>query len=275
MRRFEDGVVEQRAAAHPARKQHDVMGIDEAGHQQERPQRIRVAGTPPRVPVLEPRDDPIGDQRVSPKTTVGHGRSVRLGPDPAGEAVRPQRIGVEVGLHGHGVDDTVGVVGGQRLAGLGVLEVGVRDVPLAVVVRVVARGPQPVAQCRHLAAAQPPQPRIVVPLAETVGLRDPVQVGVLAREQGRPAGGTRQRARVMPSEAHAVLVEPAPAGEGAVAPVHNVVGLVRRDRALFVSHEDDDVGPLRRHLGAPVGGLAYVGYSVIQHEQRPRRCKLA
>ena len=133
---------------------------------------------------------------------------MRFGPDPAGETVRAERIGVEVSLHGGGVDDAVVVVGGQRLAGRRVVEVGVRDVPLAVVVGVVAGGAEPVAEGGHLAAAQPAHPRIVEALADAVGLGDAVQVGVLAGEDRRAARHAGQRAGVVAAEADAVLVEP-------------------------------------------------------------------
>jgi hypothetical protein len=78
---------------------------------------------------------------------------VRFGSDPSGEPVRTEWIRVEILLHGSVVDDAVVVVGGQRGAGGRILEVGVGDVPLAVVVGVVAGGAEPVAQRRHLTGA--------------------------------------------------------------------------------------------------------------------------
>ncbi len=139
------------------------------------------------VAVLQPGDDTSGDQRVAAHAGVGERRTVRLGADPAREPVRAEWVGVEIALHGGFVDVAVVVVGGDDLTGRRVDQVGVADVPLAVVVRVVAGGAEPVAERRHLALGQPAQPRVVVQLAEPVGLGHAVQVGVLAGEQRRPA----------------------------------------------------------------------------------------
>ena len=104
----------QRAAAHPAREQHDVVRVDEAGHQQERTQRVRIAGAATRVTIGEPRDDAVGDQRIAPHAGVARQRAVRLRADPPREAKRAKGIGVEIALHRGGVDDTVLVVGRQH-----------------------------------------------------------------------------------------------------------------------------------------------------------------
>ena len=57
--------------------------------------------------------------------------------------------------------------------------------PFAVVVGVVARGPEPVADRGDLTWAQPPHAGVVVAFAETVGLGDAVHFGVLTGEQRR------------------------------------------------------------------------------------------
>jgi hypothetical protein len=178
---------------------------------------------------------------------------VWLWPDPAGEAVGEQRVGVEVELHRGLVDDAIVIVGGQRFTGFGVLEIGVRDVPLAVVVGVVARFLEPVAERRHFAGAQPTQPGIVVPLTDAVGLGDPVQIGILTGEDRRPARHARERTRVVPREADAMLVEPAPTAEGPASPGQHVGRFVRWHRAFLVCHEDDDVRSIS-HAGAPFVG---------------------
>ena len=75
------------------------MRVDEAGHQQERTPGVGVARPAAGVAVVEPGDDPGGDQRVAPGPAVGERRAVRLGSDPAGEAVGIERVRVEVALH--------------------------------------------------------------------------------------------------------------------------------------------------------------------------------
>ena len=242
----------QRTAPDPRREQHDVVRVHEARDQQERSGRGRIAGAAARVAVDEPGDHPIGDQRVAAESTVGQARAVRFGADPPGEAECRQRVGIEIPLHGGRVDDPVVVVGGQRSAGGGVVQVGVRDVPLAVVVGVVSRRAEPVAQGGHLAAPQPAHPGVVIGLADAVGLGDTVQVRVLAGEDGRTARDTRQRSGVVPGEADAVLVEPAPAGQGAFPPGEDGLVLIGRDGAFLVGHHDDDVGAVS-HGSPPFG----------------------
>lgn len=122
-----------------------------AGHQQERAHRGGVTGAPPGVALGQPRDDTIGDQRVATKTAVGQPRPMGLGAHPPGEAVWPERVGVEVTPHRGRVDDALVVVGGQWCTGRGVFQIGVRDVPLAVVVSVIPGRAKPVTQRRHLA----------------------------------------------------------------------------------------------------------------------------
>jgi len=151
-----------------------------------------VAGAASGVALGEPGDDAVGDQRVASNPGVGQQRAMRFRADPAGEAERPQRIRVEVAPHRGGVDDAVVVIGRQRAARRGVGEIGVRDVPLAVVVGVVARRAEPVAQRRHLALAEPAHAGVLGGLADAVGLGDPVQVGVVPGEDGRAAGDAGQ-----------------------------------------------------------------------------------
>ena len=242
-RRVERRRLERVAAPGPRREQHDVVRVHEAGDEQERAERVGVAGPAAGVAVLAARPPPGRDERVAAGAGVGQPGAVRLGPDPAGEPVRVERVGVEVGLHRRGVDHTVVVVGGERRAGRRVEQVGVADVPLALVVGVVAAGPEPVAERRHLALAQPAHAGVVGHLAEPVGLGDAVDVGVLAGEQRRPAGHAGERAGVVAAEGDAVLVEPAAAGQRVVAPAPQVVALVGRGGPLLVGEDDDDIGP--------------------------------
>ena len=66
----------------------------------ERASRIRVVPASG-VAVLEPSDDPVGDQRITPDPGVGQ-RGAVLVLDPSGEAELVQRVGVEVGPHRRG-----------------------------------------------------------------------------------------------------------------------------------------------------------------------------
>ena len=142
------------APTHPQREQHDVVRVHEAGHQEERPLGGGVAGPASGVAVGQPGGHPLGDQRVAHQAAVGELAAVGLRPHPAREAVGPERVGVEVALDVAGQDLAARRVGRHRRA-VRPQEVGVGDVPLAVVVRVVARGPEPVAERRHLLRAHP------------------------------------------------------------------------------------------------------------------------
>ncbi len=235
-----------RVAPQPRRKQHDVVRVDEAGHQQKRAQGVRIAGGPPGVAVLEPGDHPGGDQRVAPDAGVGQRRAVGLGPHPAGEPERVEQVGVQVGLHRCGVDVAIVIVGGQRFASLRVDQVGVADVPLAVVMGVVTGGPKPVTQRGHLAFSQPTQAGVVGRLAQPVGLGHPVHVGVLPGEQCRTAGHASERTGVVPGEGNGVVIEPTSPGERVAPPGEQLVALVRRNGPLLVGHDHDHVRAGRR-----------------------------
>ncbi len=175
-------------------------GLTKLADQQERPQRGRVAGRAAGVAIVEPGDDTVGDQRVAAHPGVGERAPCGSGPTQPANPNGSSGSAGEVPLHRGGIDVAVVVVGGDDLA-VGVGEVGVADVPLAVVVRVVAGGTEPVAERGHLALGQPAQPRVVGHLAEPVGLGDAVDVRVVAGEHRRPARHAGERAGVVPLEA--------------------------------------------------------------------------
>ena len=226
--------------AEPHRSKHDVMGVDEAGHQQERPKRCRLARPPACVPVFQPGHHPVSEQGVAHEAAVGQCGAMRLGPDPAGEAELVERVGVEVRLHGVAVDYTLVVIGCQRDP-RSADQVGVAHMPLALVVRVVAAGPEPVAQRGHLARPQPAHPAVVGHLAEAIRLGNAVHIGVLAGEQRGPARHAGQRAGVVAAERYAMLCEPCDAQT--LAPSTDLGRLVGRRGPLLVGHQDHDVGP--------------------------------
>jgi len=70
--------------------------VDEAGHQQEWPLRVRLAGAAARIAVDEPPDNAVGDQRIATNAGIGQLCAVRLGTDPSREAKRCKGIGVEI-----------------------------------------------------------------------------------------------------------------------------------------------------------------------------------
>ena len=74
-----------------------------------------------------------------------------------------------------------------------------------------------------------------------------------SRIVGRRPVHTGQRAGVVALEADAVFVEPFARLEGSVMPGEGVGGLVGRDGAFLVGHQDDDVGVVR-YGSAPVAG---------------------
>ncbi len=133
------------------------MRVDEARNEEEGAPRIEVATRPAGIAILEPRDHAIGDEWIAPNARVAQFPTVRLGADPPGEAERVQPVGASVPVDTV-VDDVAVVVVRVDPVALGVVEVGMADVPLAVVVRVVAGGTEPVAERRDLTLPQPPHP---------------------------------------------------------------------------------------------------------------------
>ena len=115
-------------------EQHDVVRIDETAHE-EGSQRFLVAGFSRAYrssshATVRSAYSPVADiARVGDIGAVGR-------PDPAAEAELAKRVGIEVRLHGLGKTVTITRVGRHRLAVLH--EVGVADMPFAVVVGVVA-----------------------------------------------------------------------------------------------------------------------------------------
>ena len=138
------------SGAAPGWKQDDVVWVHEAGHQQKRPLSSGFAGPTPGVPVLQPGNDPVGNQRIAHHPAVGQQRTVGFGAYPAGKAEGVQRIGLQISPDRPSEHLPAGSVGGQRTAGRRVDEVGVAHMPFAVVVGVVSSGPEPVAQRRYL-----------------------------------------------------------------------------------------------------------------------------
>ena len=118
---------------------------------------------------------------------------------------------------------------------------GVRGVPLALVVRPIAAGAEPVAQRRHGVRRQPEHVVAVVVLGDPVGLRDAVQRRVLAGQQRRAARRARRRHRIVMTERHPVLPQPLHAGQMLPPELGELIGLVRRRVVLLIGQDDQDV----------------------------------
>ena len=136
----------------------------------------------------------LGVAREVPKADrwVRDGSWTKDGSMPLTTRVWGKRIGIEVLLYRGRIDFAAVIVGSQRSAGGRVFQIGVRDVPFAVVMSVVTRRAEPVSQRRHLTRAQPAHPGVVVHLADSVGLGHSVQVGVVSGEDRRPARHARK-----------------------------------------------------------------------------------
>ena len=168
-----------------------VVRVDERADRQPRPVVVLA------VQSLQQFDRLVGGERVLHRPGVVLAQAVRLGPDPLREAEPIEQVGLHVLLDVLRLGRPV-VVDRQQvaLAVLGV-QVRVRGVPLALEVGPVAAGAKPVAHRRHRVRRQPELlVRVVGRLRDAVGLGDPVQRWIVAREQRRPARRARRRQRI-------------------------------------------------------------------------------
>jgi len=133
------------------------VGVHEAGHEEKRSSRVWVAGPSPGVAVFDPGHRAVGDQGVAGQPGVGEQPAVGFRTDPAGKPVRTEWIGLEVPLHVLAEHLAVGGVGGKWRT-VDVVEIGVADVPLAVVMGVVPAGSEPVAEGGDPARGKPAHP---------------------------------------------------------------------------------------------------------------------
>ena len=128
----------------------------------------------------------------------------------------------------------------QPVAIVGV-EMRVRGVPLALEVRPIAAGPEPVAQRRHRVRRQPEHVVAVGALGDPVGLRHTVQRRILAGEQRRAARRARRRHRIVMAERHPVLPQPLHPGQMLSPERGELVGLIRRRVPLLIGQDDQHV----------------------------------
>ena len=217
-------------------RERDVVRVHERRDREPRP----VAGRLGQV--AEQVDHLLGEHAVPYRAAVGLRRAVGLSADPAGEPERVEPIGLAVGVDRRGDGSTVVVGGHQALVAPRDRQVGVADVPLAPVVRLVAAGAEPVAEGGDLVGVEPAHARVGVLLGHAVGLRHAVQRRVLPGEQGGPAGHARRRTGVVAVELEAAVAEPITTRHLGAPELRDLGRLVRRRVALLVGHDHQDVG---------------------------------
>ena len=193
------------------------------------------------VEAPEQLDRLVGGERVLDRARVVLAESVRLGADPLREAVVVEQIGLQVLLDV--LLDRVAVIVDREQVALAVVgvEVGVGGVPLALVVRPVAAGPEPVAERRHGVRREPEHVLAVGSLRQPVGLRHAVQRRVLARQQRRAARRARRRHRIVVRERDARLPQALLPGHMLAAKARQLLGLVHRRVAQLVGEHQQDV----------------------------------
>jgi len=219
----------------PGAAERDVVRVDQRGDRQPR-LRGRVG-----LERIEQRVDLVGVDLVLRETGVGGVGPVGFAPDPAAEAVAVEAVGALVGLDGFGDEVPVLVVGREPGMAADGDEVGVGDVPLAAVVRLVARGPEPVTHGGHAVGIEPAHRGVVRRLGQPVGVGDPVQRGVLAGEQRCPAGDARRRRGVVPVELEAAGAQALTSGELRPPELGELGAFVGGRVALLVGHDEQDV----------------------------------
>ena len=76
-------------------------------------------------------------------------------PDESGEAILLEPLGFQINVFEVPVPKTKIVVGGNRVIGGGLVEIGIRNVPLALPIRVLTGGTEVVAQSGHRGGIKP------------------------------------------------------------------------------------------------------------------------
>ena len=167
-------------------EQGDVVRVQERAH-----------GQPGLVALLlvesfEQGDRLVGREGILDRRGVVLAEPVRVGPDPLREPVFVEQVRFEV--RGDVLGDLRPVVLDRQEVALavGVVEVRVRHMPLALVEGPVAAGAEPVAEGRHRVRREPEHVGAVRALRQPVGLRDTVQRRVVP---GQERGAARRARR--------------------------------------------------------------------------------
>ncbi len=169
-RDWRDRVVRPRKSPHRTPQltvDRDVVRVHQRGDKEERLGILLVA-LPETGKLL---DHLIREQGIAHVSGVRRVGAVRLRADPAGEAVGQERVGRRIRGDTLRQNFAALIVGGDR-SPFRIQEIGVRDVPLAAVVRAIARRRQIVAERGNRIGTEPRHIRC--PLGHPIGLADPM-----------------------------------------------------------------------------------------------------
>ena len=198
----------------------------------------------------------VGGEDVLDRAGVVLAEPVRLRADPLGEAEVVEEIRLQVALDVLLLRLAVVVDREQVALPVVGVEVRVRGVPLALVIRAVAAGAEPVAHRRDVVRRQPEHVVAVVALGQSVRLRDTVQRGMVPCQQRGAARRARRADRIVVLERDAVRAQALLTRAVLPAVRRQLIRLVRRRIVQLIGHHQQDVrattlGRLT-HCGAPL-----------------------
>jgi hypothetical protein len=193
---------------------------------------------------LEQRDRLISGEWVLHHAGVVLAKPVRLGSDPFREPVVIKQVRPQVLLDV--LLDRRAVVVDRRHEAIAVfgVQMRVRGVPLALEERPVAPRAKPIAERWDRVRRQPEHVLAVGALGKPVGLRHTVQRGVMAGQKRRATRRASGRHRIVTAKRDAILPQPLHTGQMLTAVLRQLLGLVRRRKALLIGQNDQDVRAL-------------------------------
>ena len=193
---------------------------------------------------------------------------VRLRADPFREAEVVEEIRLQVALDVLLLRLAVVVDREQIAVAVVGVEVRVRGMPLALVVRPVAAGPEPVAHRRHVVRRQPEHVVAVVALGQSWRLRDTVQRRVVPRQQRGAARGARGADGIVARERDPVCPQALLTSTVLLAVRGQLIRLVRRWIVQLVGHHQQDVRT------AILGRLAHSRSPFAHSSPAPRQAEI-
>ena len=205
------------------------------------------------VQALQQLDRLVRGEDVLDRAGVVLAEPVRLRADPFREAELVEEIRVQVALDVLLLRLAVVVDREQVAVAVVGIEVCVRGMPLALVVRPVAAGPEPVAHRRHVVRRQPEHVVAVVALGQSRRLRDAVQRRVVPCQQRGAAWSARGTDRIVVRERDPVCPQALLTRAVLLAVRGQLIRLVRRWMVQLVGHHEQDV------RAAILGRLAHSG----------------
>ena len=164
-----------------------------------------------------------------------------LGPDPSGEPEVVEQVGVEIDRLGRRIAHTGRGERWERLVRARLVEIGIGDVPLALVVRVVATGSEPVADRGDRGGIEPEQITLQRRLGDARGLGDAVQRRVLPGEERGAARCAGAGHDVVVAELHAPRTQERLGRQIGSAPRSKRRRLVGRGHPLLVDDDQKEV----------------------------------